>query len=85
MRITLAREGAALVVIVDDAGPGVPESERLAIFGRFYRGVSERAPGTPKGSGLGLSLAEEHVALHGGTINVTDSPEGGARFVVVFP
>ncbi|MEO5898807.1 MAG: HAMP domain-containing sensor histidine kinase [Ilumatobacteraceae bacterium] len=85
VRVGLSREGSALVVTVDDAGPGVPESERLAIFGRFHRGLTERAPGTPKGSGLGLSLAEEHVALHGGSIRVTDNPDGGARFVAVFP
>lgn len=83
--LILERSGERLVVIVDDAGPGVPEEERVAIFGRFHRGEHERQPGVPKGSGLGLSLVEEHVTLHGGTIYVTDSPDGGARFVVELP
>ncbi|MFT3855192.1 MAG: HAMP domain-containing sensor histidine kinase [Ilumatobacteraceae bacterium] len=84
-RVTLARDDGRLVLTVDDAGPGVPEDERIAIFGRFHRGEHERQPGVPKGSGLGLSLVEEHVTLHGGTITVVDSPDGGARFVVELP
>jgi two-component system, OmpR family, sensor histidine kinase MtrB len=84
-RVALDRDGARLVVTVDDAGPGVAPEERVAIFGRFHRGEHERQPGVPKGSGLGLSLVDEHVTLHGGTIVVTDSPDGGARFVVELP
>lgn len=84
-RVTLTRDDDRLVLTVDDAGPGVPEEERVAIFGRFHRGEHERQPGVPKGSGLGLSLVEEHVTLHGGTIAVVDSPDGGARFVVELP
>ena len=74
-----------LVVCVDDAGPGVPPDERIAIFGRFHRGNAEQPVDRPKGTGLGLSLVEEHTRLHGGDAHVTDSPWGGARFVVTFP
>lgn len=66
---------------VDDAGPGVPEEERSYIFGRFARGTEIGVAGT----GLGLALAREHVRLHEGTLDVTDAPGGGARFVVVLP
>jgi signal transduction histidine kinase len=79
------RVGSDLVVWVDDAGPGVPPEERTAIFGRFHRGNAEQPAGRPKGTGLGLSLVEEHARLHGGEAFVTDSPAGGARFVVRFP
>jgi signal transduction histidine kinase len=83
--VILERDDARLVLIVDDAGPGVPVEERVAIFGRFHRGEHERQPGVPKGSGLGLALVEEHVALHGGAISVSDSPAAGARFRVELP
>ncbi|MEO6125510.1 MAG: HAMP domain-containing sensor histidine kinase [Ilumatobacteraceae bacterium] len=83
--IGLARRDTALVVTIDDDGPGVPIDERVAIFGRFHRGAAQTAPDAEKGTGLGLSLVDEHVTLHGGTVTVDDSPSGGARFTVVFP
>jgi two-component system, OmpR family, sensor histidine kinase MtrB len=83
--VSAERIGSDLVVWVDDAGPGVPAEERTAIFGRFHRGNAVQPVGRPKGTGLGLSLVEEHARLHGGEAFVTDSPAGGARFVVRFP
>lgn len=74
-----------LVIVVDDDGPGVRPEERTAIFGRFHRGSVEQAAGFPKGTGLGLALVEEHARLHGGSVHVTDSPSGGARFIVRLP
>jgi two-component system, OmpR family, sensor histidine kinase MtrB len=83
--IEVERRDGDLVFWVDDAGPGVDPSERIAIFGRFHRGNIEQPVDRPKGTGLGLSLVEEHVHMHGGSVWVTDSPEGGARFVVRIP
>ena len=71
-------------ILVDDRGPGIPPDDRTRVFERFARGTgSTRA--TSNGSGLGLALVARHVALMGGTVGVTDNPEGGARFVVEFP
>ena len=72
-------------VVVEDAGPGVAPSERAAIFERFYRGAAAGRRGDNPGTGLGLSLVAEHVKAHGGTVEVTDRPGGGARFVVRLP
>ncbi|MEX0847414.1 MAG: HAMP domain-containing sensor histidine kinase [Ilumatobacteraceae bacterium] len=83
--VELERVDGDLVVCVDDAGPGVEDVERIAIFGRFHRGNIEQPVGRPKGTGLGLALVEEHVRMHGGSVWVTDSPDGGARFVVRIP
>jgi signal transduction histidine kinase len=83
--IRLSDCGESVVVQVDDQGPGVAPSERQAIFGRFHRGRAAARPDSPKGTGLGLALVEEHVRLHGGTIHVTDAPGGGARFEVEIP
>ncbi len=82
VRVGLERDGPWAVVIVDDAGPGVPASERQRIFERFARSGSRAArPGT----GLGLSLVSETVRAHGGDVRCADSPDGGARFVVRLP
>ncbi|MGE0879586.1 MAG: ATP-binding protein [Acidimicrobiia bacterium] len=83
--VTVERIANAVAVHVDDAGPGVPQHERRAIFGRFNRGVASSQPTSARGTGLGLSLAEEHVRLHGGTIYAGTSPYGGARFTFELP
>ena len=71
---------------VDDHGPGVPPSERVQVFERFFRGSAAGRRGVGSGTGLGLALVAEHVRLHGGTVWVEDAPEGhGARFVVELP
>jgi len=84
-RVTISEVAEHLVISVDDAGPGVPKCDREAIFGRFNRGSVGQPTDKPKGTGLGLALVDEHVRLHGGDVTVTDSPDGGARFVVRFP
>lgn len=83
--VALRRTDGELTIVVDDAGPGVRADERLTIFGRFHRGSIERSPDAPKGTGLGLSLVHEYVTLHGGSVVVSDRPDGGARFTVTLP
>lgn len=78
-----AREGRARID-VDDAGEGIPESERDAVFEPFLRGRSARAR-NEDGTGLGLTIARTIARTHGGDISVTDSPLGGARFRVDLP
>lgn len=75
----------AIVIDLDDNGPGVDPDERRAIFERFARGTAGRRAGDATGTGLGLALVSEQVKLHGGTIEVTDAPRGGARFRVQLP
>jgi signal transduction histidine kinase len=69
------------VVRVIDEGPGVPESERELIFRRFWRRDRRRLGG----AGLGLSIVRRVVEAHGGSISVTNRPEGGAVFSLSFP
>ncbi len=71
----------ALVLGVDDAGPGVARGERSRIFERFARGSAARHR---VGTGLGLALVAEHAQAHGGEAWVEDRPGGGARFMVSF-
>jgi signal transduction histidine kinase len=70
--------GPAVAIRIDDDGSGVPEESRDRIFEPFFTTKA-------RGSGLGLSIVHAIVTQHGGRIRVEDSPEGGARFVVVLP
>ncbi|WP_324277689.1 HAMP domain-containing sensor histidine kinase [Blastococcus brunescens] len=82
--ISVERASDIACLIVDDRGPGVPEAEREAVFERFARG-SRSSRAASQGSGLGLALVKRHITLMGGTVDVTDNPVGGARFVVRLP
>jgi two-component system sensor histidine kinase PrrB len=81
VELALRRHGDQLTLTIADDGRGVPETEREQIFKRFVRGAAATAPG----SGLGLAVVAQQVALHHGVITVTESPLGGAKFEVVLP
>ncbi len=72
----------SVILEVSDNGPGINEEQRERIFERFVRGGGGYSG---KGSGLGLAIVGTVAASHGGTVKLTDSPEGGARFVVRLP
>jgi two-component system sensor histidine kinase PrrB len=76
--VTLSGEGPAL--LVDDDGAGVADRDRARIFEPFVRAAGTTAPG----SGLGLALVGQQLRAHGATVEVGDSPLGGARFAVRF-
>jgi two-component system sensor histidine kinase MtrB len=78
-------DGKLLAVNVDDAGSGVPGEEHEQVFERFFRGRAAHDRGIARGTGLGLALVRDHVRAFGGTITVTESPEGGARFQILLP
>lgn len=70
-------------VVVEDGGPGVPDFAKERIFERFYS--LPRPDGGRKSTGLGLSFVREIAALHGGSVEVTNRAEGGARAVLRVP
>ena len=90
IRIRAVPDGRAVLVTVEDQGPGIPEDKLTAIFDRFY---TERPAGEKFGthSGLGLSISKQIVEAHRGRIwaeNRTDPQTGqvcGARFLVRLP
>ncbi|WP_330240783.1 sensor histidine kinase [Streptomyces sp. NBC_00525] len=82
--VTVDREGGGVVVAVEDDGAGVPEAERERIFERFVRLDDARAR-DDGGAGLGLAIARDVAARHGGRLTVTDAPGGGARFELWLP
>ncbi len=89
IRLTARHDGRAVLVTVEDEGPGIPDDKLTAIFDRFY---TERPPGEKFGthSGLGLSISKQIVEAHRGTIwaeNRTDASGAvtGARFCIRLP
>jgi signal transduction histidine kinase len=85
--IDVAREGGAgegeagrLVMTIDDDGPGLAEGERQEATRRGRR-LDETKPG----SGLGLSIVTELIALYGGTFVLDKAPAGGLRAIVTLP
>jgi signal transduction histidine kinase len=81
IRVSLGREGQAIVAAVADNGHGVPLGERQRIFRRLYR--LERSRSTP-GSGLGLSLVKAVVDLHAISLDVLDA-HPGLQIIMSFP
>ena len=72
-----------VVLFVVDHGPGIADAEKEKVFERFYSGDPSR---TDKSHfGLGLSIAQEIVRLHHGTIRLTDTPGGGCTFEICLP
>jgi two-component system sensor histidine kinase ChvG len=89
VRLSAQRQGEEVVVAVSDEGPGIPEGKLEAVFQRFY---TERPAGEKFGthSGLGLSISQQIVEAHGGSIKAENrrGPDGGvcgACFVVRLP
>ena len=76
--------GRTAAVTVDDHGPGVPAEVRDVIFEPFARLPGSRTR-ADAGSGLGLAIARSLAELHGGTLDATEAPGGGARFVLTLP
>jgi PAS domain S-box-containing protein len=81
VRVEARDEGG--LVVVEDAGPGVPTEARQTIFEPFQQGpsITAHAPG----SGIGLALVAYFAGMHGGRAWVEDRPGGGASFRVLLP
>ncbi len=72
-------------VSVSDTGVGISSEALPHIFDRFYRADTARAGGDQHGAGLGLAIAQEIVAAHGGRISVRSAEGQGTTFVVYLP
>ena len=71
-------------VSVADKGPGLSAQDQLHIFERFYRVDTSRQRSSNDGSGLGLSIVDEVMKAHGGSVSVASEPGKGATFTLHF-
>jgi signal transduction histidine kinase len=68
----------AVVVVVEDNGPGIPSDKLEQVFEAYY---TTRA----KGTGLGLAIARNNIELYGGSVKAESELGKGARFILRFP
>jgi two-component system, OmpR family, sensor histidine kinase ChvG len=89
VEVRLVRENGSGLVVVDDRGPGIPETHLDRIFDRFFRYRPDepvsRTEARNGHTGLGLAIVKAIVDGYGGSINARNRPEGGARFEVRLP
>jgi signal transduction histidine kinase len=78
IRVLAARSGSRVTIDVQDDGPGVPEKARVHLF-QAFQGSARKG-----GTGLGLAVAHELVAAHGGSICLVEAGQG-TRFRIEIP
>ena len=79
LRILADRFSGVLLLLVEDSGPGIPETERELVFEPFYRALGTNVDG----SGLGLAIVLEIATQHGASVSIEDA-EPGTRIAVRF-
>jgi signal transduction histidine kinase len=77
-------DAAHAVITIADDGPGIPAQDRERVFERFVR-LDPTRTRSSGGSGLGLSIVEQIVRSHHGTVEVGDAANGGAVFTLTLP
>jgi len=78
--LSASMDGDAVVIFVDDDGPGLAPALREAVLRRGVR-LDETAPG----SGLGLAIVQDLAAAYGGSVRLEESRHGGVRAVLRLP
>ena len=79
IRISASRQGSAVVIRVEDNGPGLAPKARENLFAAF-RGAARSG-----GTGLGLAIARDLVIAHGGTIRLVEGTSRGTTFELTIP
>ena len=79
-RVKISAFGKPLQLDIEDDGPGIPHDKREELFQRGTRLDTYK-----EGHGVGLSIVSELVKSYSGELQVSQSPLGGARFVIRFP
>jgi len=84
MRIRSEKKGNAVLLVIEDSAPGVPDSAIPFIFDRLYR-VDRSRSRKKGGSGLGMAITKAIIDAHGGTITASSSSLGGLKIEITLP
>ena len=84
VQVRLAQQDGQVIISIADRGIGIPPDERDRLFSPSGRTDHARRSGI-EGTGLGLYISRRVVEAHGGTIEIGDTPGGGATFTVRLP
>jgi two-component system phosphate regulon sensor histidine kinase PhoR len=82
--ISVMRRGYLAGICVEDQGPGISKEEQRAVFRKFVRGEAARTRNV-KGTGIGLTLADQIIKAHGGRLELASRPGHGSRFTILLP
>lgn len=80
INLTVEQSGGFVTITVRDHGPGIPVKDLPHVKERFYKGSSKE-----RGSGIGLSVCDEIVTRHGGTLSIRNAADNGAVVAVSIP
>ncbi len=83
IHVRLDEDGDAVLLAVEDEGPGIGDEHKAAVFETFNRGAQTLS--AVPGAGIGLSLVARFAEAHGGRAWVEDRPGGGASVRVLLP
>ncbi len=84
IELIAAVDGDVVRLSVADRGPGIPDTDLVRVFERFYRVDAARSRELG-GTGLGLSIVKHLVGLHGGTVRAANREGGGSVFSIDLP
>ena len=84
VRLAVAQHNGTVFVSVEDRGAGIGAEERREIFRKFTRGAAARTLNV-KGTGIGLTMADQIVKAHGGRLELESEPGRGSTFTIVLP
>ena len=82
--IKLNKTKSFILIIIDDDGPGIPESEYQNVLKPFYK-IDKSRSESRSSVGLGLAISSDIIKSHGGNINFDKSNLGGLRVKVTLP
>lgn len=78
--VSISGEADGVHISVRDYGHGIPEAELAHVKEKFYKGSSKN-----RGTGIGLSVCDEIITRHGGTLNIKNAPGGGCLVELILP
>ena len=78
--VSLEEDGSFVIIRFRDYGNGIPEDELPHVKEKFYKGSSKN-----RGTGIGLSVCDEIISRHNGTLDIRNAEGGGCEVTIVLP